>query len=294
MSHTSPENLHTGQPPAVVIKALRKLLRPLVRLMLSFQITYPYLVSMLKSIYVEVADEDFKVEGKRQSDSRINLLTGVHRKDVKRLRSEPEEQHNTPKNISIGAQLIAFWLGSDEFTDEQGAPLPLPMRSATQNVSGKTFDDLVEMVCKQDIRPRVILDEWLNMGVAHLTTENKLVLNTGAFTPEKGFDEKVFFFGKNIHDHLSASTLNLLGHKPSYFDRSVYYDNLTIESIDELKQLANEVGMHALTTINKSALSLQQRDQTRDDRTYRMNFGVFNFNTVYKSEKQDSEGDQNA
>lgn len=294
MTNSSPDNHPAGQPPVVVIKALRKLLRPLVRLMLSFQITYPYLVNMLKSIYVEVADEDFKVHDKRQSDSRINLLTGVHRKDVKRLRAEPEEHLNTPKNISIGAQLIAFWLGSEEFTDAQGAPLPLPLRSATQTIGGKTFDDLVEMVCRQDIRPRVILDEWLNMGVAHLTSENKLVLNTGAFTPEKGFDEKVFFFGKNIHDHLSASTLNLLGHKPSYFDRSVYYDNLTLASVEQLNLLANEVGMHALTTINKSALALQQQDQTLDDKTYRMNFGVFNYNTVHKSENQDSEGDNNA
>src|SRR5690606_30106121 len=47
----------SGQPPAVLVSAIRKLLRPLVRLMLSHQITYPYLVSMLKSIYVEIADE---------------------------------------------------------------------------------------------------------------------------------------------------------------------------------------------------------------------------------------------
>lgn len=284
----------TGLPPAVLITAIRKLLRPLVRLMLAYQITYPFIINLLKSIYVEVAEEEFKVGNKRPSDSRVNLLTGVHRKDVKRLRSEPEEQLKIPRNISIGAQLISVWLGSEQFTDQTGRPLALPLRSAMDASSYASFDDLVELVCKQDIRPRVILDEWLNIGVASLDRENRVVLNTGAFTPQRGFDEKAFFFGKNIHDHLSASTNNLLGHQPSYFDRSVYYDNLTSESVQQLSELANELGMHALTSLNKSALTLQKKDQAKSERNYRMNFGVFNYNAVHKSEDRDFKGDQNA
>ncbi len=284
----------TGLPPAVLITAIRKLLRPLVRLMLAYQITYPFIINLLKSIYVEVAEEEFKVGNKRPSDSRVNLLTGVHRKDVKRLRSEPEEQLKIPRNISIGAQLISVWLGSEQFTDEAGRPLALPLRSAMDANNYASFDDLVELVCKQDIRPRVILDEWLNIGVASLDRENRVVLNTGAFTPQRGFDEKAFFFGKNIHDHLCASTNNLLGHQPSYFDRSVYYDNLTSESVQQLSELANELGMHALTTLNKSALTLQKKDQSKSERNYRMNFGVFNYNAVHKSEDRDFKGDQNA
>lgn len=289
MNNSPDQTTSAGQPPEVLVAAIRKLLRPLVRLMLSFQITYPFIINMLKSIYVEVADEEFKFGDKRQSDSRINLLTGVHRKDVKRLRSEADGSLSTPRNISIGAQLIAYWLGSEEFLDEIGQPMPLPLRTASQKPGTRSFDDLVEMVCKQDIRPRVILDEWLNIGIARLDEKQRVTLNTGAFTPEKGFEEKAFFFGKNLHDHLSASTQNLMGHKPSYFDRSVYYDNLTLDSVQQLSQLANEVGMSALTTVNKSALALQKQDQSKADKDHRINFGIFNYNTVYKSDAQDKE-----
>jgi len=289
------ENLSlSSQPPAVLIAAIRKILRPLVRLLLNFQITYPFLVNLLKSLYVEVADEEFGMDEKRQTDSRINLLTGVHRKDVKRLRSESKDDINTPKNISIGAQMIAYWLGSKEFGDQHGQPLALPLRTAAKLSNEKTFDDLVELVCKQDIRPRVILDEWLNLGIATLNSDNKVSLNTGAFTPQKGFDEKAFFFGKNLHDHLSASAHNLTGKSPSYFDRSVYYDKLSHASIQELALLANTTGMQALTTLNKAALTLQQRDKTGDDRNYRMNFGVFNYNAVLSDESADREGEQHA
>ena len=64
------------------------LLRPLVHLLLSKQITFPILTTLLKELYVEVASEEFQIEGKRLTDSRINLLTGIHRKDVRRFREE--------------------------------------------------------------------------------------------------------------------------------------------------------------------------------------------------------------
>ena len=294
-----------GQPPATLVTALRKLLRPLVRLLLSFQVSYPYLTALLKSVYVDVADSEFSVDGKRQSDSRITLLTGVHRKDVKRLRAEQADEPVLPGNISVGAQLIANWLGSDRFKNDAGEPLPLPLRSAQAKHSPQqpSFDDLVEVVCRQDIRPRVILDEWVHLGVAHQDDQGRVVLNTGAFTPDKGFDEKVFFFGKNLQDHISAGTHNLLGKKPAFFDRSVYYDRLSENSIHVLSERATELGMQALRTLNSEALALQQVDEqsaapgiTKSTKTpkkpnrFRMNFGIFHYNSRYEPQVNTQHG----
>jgi len=264
-----------GGPPAVLLAAIEKLLRPLVKLLLSYQITYPLLISMLKSLYVDVAEKDFQVNNKRQSDSRINLLTGVHRKDVKRLRSEERQNGVTPAAVSTGAQIIGHWIASPEFLDEDGNPRALAL-SDSQELPG--FDELVEKVCRQDIRPRVILDEWLRLGVAHLEND-QVLLNTGAFTPEKGFDEKVYFFGKSIQDHISAGTHNLQGGKPSYFDRSVYYDQLSEQSVSELAELAEDIGMNALKEMNKQALSKQKQDKHKPDAEFRINFAIFNYNT---------------
>lgn len=283
---TDNSNMTPGGPPPRLIAAIDKVLRPLVRLMLSYQITYPQLIGMLKAIYVDVAETEFQVAGKRQSDSRINLLTGVHRKDVKRLRAETREDHATPSAVSTGAQIIAHWLGDADYTDAEGAPRALSIRSDGNQPS--EFDTLVTKVCKQDIRPRVILDEWLRLGVAHVK-DDRVMLDTGAFTPEKGFEEKVFFFGKNIQDHIAAGGHNLMGMKPSYFDRSVYYDRLSEDSIQELRELAERLGMQALTEMNKAALAYQRQDDEKPDATYRMNFGIFNFNTEVP---QDSGSDE--
>jgi len=278
---------NTGAPPPLLVSAIKKILRPLVKLMLSYQITYPYLIGILKSIYVDVAENEFQVDDKRPSDSRINLLTGVHRKDVKRLRVEGSQKFEIPENISIGAQLVGEWLGSKEFIDSKGKPKTLPLKpGAGKDIS---FDTLVRKVCKQDIRPRVILDEWLRLGIAHIEND-EVVLNTGAFTPDKGFDEKAFFFGKNLQDHISAGSENLSGSRAPYFDRSVYYDNLSETSVQELEELANYLGMQALTEMNKEALSRQRGDKGQSQSKFRINFGVFNYSTEAVNENPEDEG----
>jgi len=284
-----------GEPGAVLVTALRRMLRPIVKLLIGRQITYPFLINLLKTIYVEVAEKEFPVEGKKQTDSRISLLTGVHRKDVKRLRAERIETAPVPASISVGAQLVARWLGSREILDCEGTPRPLPLR-AQGGPAGPTFDDLVEAIVHQDIRPRVVLDELLRLDVASLDSEGRVRLTTGAFTPDKGLEEKLFFFGKNLQDHICAGVHNLEGRKPPFFDRSVYYDQLSRESLDTLTDMCNKLGMQTLVSVNQKALELQNEDKKREATQenaarYRMNFGIFHYTTEYSPADPADTGD---
>jgi hypothetical protein len=273
--NTSPQSGNTA-----VISALRKILRPLVKFMIANQITYTYLTNMLKSVYVEVAENDFPVEGKKQTDSRINLLTGVHRKDVKRLRAEPESLESRPANISIGAQLIARWMGDKNLLNPDNTPKILPLQDVDE-FSTRSFEGLVSNIAKGDIRPRVVLDELMRLDMVELDPDHNVILKTTAFTPNRGQEEKLYFFGKNIQDHLCAGVHNLSGEQPPFFDRSVYYDELSAQSIAELNELANTLGMEALIKVNERALALQTADKSSANALFRMNFGIFNYNQNY-------------
>ena len=59
---------------------LARLLRPLVRLCIRSGMTFPALAQLLRELFVNVAEHDFALEGKEQTDSRVSLLTGIHRK----------------------------------------------------------------------------------------------------------------------------------------------------------------------------------------------------------------------
>ncbi len=277
------ENSGIEQGNTVVVAAVRKIMRPLVKFLIANQITYPHLINLLKSTYVDVAEKNFIVEGKKQTDSRINLLTGVHRKDVKRLRSEQENPAERPANISIGAQLISRWVGDKSLLNEDGSPKTLPLQDDDE-FSMNSFEGLVANIAKGDIRPRVVLDELMRLDMVELDPDHNVILKTKAFTPNRGQEEKLYFFGKNIQDHLCAGVHNLSGEQPPFFDRSVYYDELSESSIQELNVLADSLGMDALIKMNERALTLQTADKGGFNTRYRMNFGIFNYNTDYAIE----------
>jgi len=262
-------------PPDSLLRALRHLLRPLVRLLLEHEITYPLLASILKSVYAEVALRDFPIEGKRQTDSRLSLLTGIHRKDVKRLRREVATRHVAPPSVSLGAQLVGRWTGSHAYLDREGRPRPLPRLGGAK---GPSFESLVASLSK-DIRPRAVLDEWLRLGVAHLDAEDRVCLNVDAFVPSRGFEEKAYFFGRNLHDHIAAAGHNLSGRRPPLLERSVYYGGLTRESVVELAKLSTRLAMEALQAVNRRALELRKRDAGKRTARLRMNFGGYFFHS---------------
>lgn len=253
--------------------ALRHLLRPLVRLLVARGITYTMLSDLLKQIYVDVADREFRLDGKPPTDSRVSLLSGMHRKDVRRLRgAAPTDEEAVPESVALGAQLVAAWTSRRTFLDAKGRPRPLP-RLASQG-GERSFESLVTSVSK-DIRARSVLDEWLRLGVVELDKEDRVVLRTAAFVPSRGFDEKAFYLGHNVHDHLAAAAHNLLAEGPPFLERSVHYDALGAQSIDELAALAAHTGMKALQTVNRKAIACEARDGKEPEPKRRITFGIY-------------------
>lgn len=274
----SPESPSSATPSPALVLALRRVLRPLVRLMVSRGVTYPYLAELLKGLFVDVADKEFRIGTKAPTDSRVSLVTGVHRKDVSRLRQELDiSSEAVPSVVSLGAQLVAVWMGSERYLDEAGKPRPLPrFISEGGEVS---FEALVASV-NSDIRSRVVLDEWLRLGVVRFDDERRVCLNAEAFVPAEGFDEKAFYLGHNLHDHAAAAAHNLLGGKPPFLERSVHYDGLTPETIALLARQSEELGMKALLAVNKTAMVAEEQDTaqpaTPDKQSrQRMTFGIY-------------------
>ena len=284
----SPEPTSAGPPPALV-RALRHLLRPLVRLLLQNQITFPVFSNLLKGVYLDVAERDFALEGKRQTASRLSLLTGLHRKDVKRLREPADPDYAPPPGVSLGARLVGRWIGSPELIDDAGRPIRL---HRTAREGSASFDDLVASV-STDIRPRAVLDEWLRLGVVELDGDDRVRLRVDAFVPAKGFDEKAHYLGRNLHDHAAAAARNLAGEEPPLLERSVHYTELSPESVAELSELAEKKAMEALREVNRRALALKRRDARRGEHKLRMNFGTY----FYRAEMEDpapEDGDEDA
>lgn len=271
-------------PSPTLVNALRHVLLPLVRLMLSSGVTYPYLTDLLKGLFVEVAQKDFQLDHKAPTNSRISLLTGVHRKDVRRLRGTNLESEVTiPASISLGSQLVATWLGKPLYLNEEGQPLPLP-RLAKGSQEG-SFEGLVASR-STDIRPRVVLDEWLRLGIVKLDDQDRVVLNTEAFIPVEGLAEKLYFFSHNLHDHAAAALDNLLKKRQPRFERSVYYDTLTPASTAEIEEQARQLGTKLLKSLNRSAMEMEAREVNSGADPQRFTCGIYFYSEPAKKARK--------
>ena len=263
----------SNTPSPALVRALRLVLRPLVRLMLAQGITYPYLSELLKALFVDVADKDFRIDQVRPTDSRVSLVSGVHRKEVSRLRQAIAEDMETSSTVvSLGAQLVAVWLSSPQYLDDNARPKPLA-RFVSEG-GDVSFEALVAGV-NSDIRPRVVLDEWLRLGVVRFDEQKRVCLNVEAFVPTEGFDEKAFFFGHHLHDHVAAAASNLIGTNKPFLERGVHYNALSAASIALLAQQSEQAGMAALLALNKTAMKLEQDDANISEPYHRMTFGVY-------------------
>ena len=100
-------------PPTVLLSATRRLMRPLVRLMMLSGVTFPLLAEAIRQLFVEIAAEDVLTNPKTRTDSRISLLTGVHRKEIRRLRQMPPADNATPGGVTLVSQIVTRWTGTE-------------------------------------------------------------------------------------------------------------------------------------------------------------------------------------
>ncbi len=266
--------------PDMLLRSVRRLLRPLVRLLIRRGVTFPAVADVLRSLYVEVAAHELLTEPRARTDSRISLLTGVHRKEIRRWRTETHEPDAVPPVVTLTSQILARWLRDAEYVDAAGHPRPLPRLPHPEG--GASFESLVQSVTS-DVRPRAVLDDWLNHGIVTVDAADHVVLDTAAFVPRPGGGEQLFYFGRNLHDHLSAAAANVTAQGPAPFlERAAHYDNLTSTTVAQLEAMGREAAQRLLTDFNRQALELMDtNDRELEDAPetprHRLNLGLFLF-----------------
>lgn len=261
----------TGPPQAPIdgsrLQApLARLLRPLVRLLVRSRVTFPAVCDLLRELYVNVAEYDFALPGKEQTDSRVSLLTGIHRKEVRRLRGAGAPVSAVPAALSRTSRILARWLADPLYAGEDGRPLALPRMGETPS-----FEALVASVTR-DVRPRAVLDEWMDRGLVVLDGENRVVLQETAYVPQGGSDQQLYYLGRNLHDHVAAAVANVESPHPPFLERSVHYDGLSRELAERLQALSRDIAVHALQQANREAHAACETDEPGE---WRWNFGVY-------------------
>ncbi len=264
--------------PGPLLKAACRLMRPLIGLMMRSGITFPVLSDTLRALFVDVAINDILTDPKARTDSRISLLTGVHRKEIRRLRELPADSATVPEVVTLMGQIVARWVSSAPYTDAEGHPRPLDRGGSPAGGQDGDFDALVESITT-DVRPRAVLDDLLAHGVVYMDSDDRVQLNTSAFIPRPGGEAQLFYFSRNLHDHIAAAVANIgAADVPPFLDRSVHYDRHSPDQAKALEEYARTAALKVLLDVNRRAIDIAGLGpgEAAPDRR-RVNFGVYLF-----------------
>ena len=216
--------------------AVVRILRPLVRILLRNGMPYGAFADLAEQAYVDIAMAEFGVEGRKQTVSRVSVITGLSRKEVARVLKLPvSDDAGAAERYNRAARVIAAWVRDRRFNNESGKPLVLPVEG-----DGASFKELV-MKYSGDIPHRAILDELTRVGAVERLEDGRLRLCVRSYVPRTGELEKLGILGTDVAALIATVDHNLRGGtEDSMFQRKVAYDNLPDQALAVFRELSGE------------------------------------------------------
>jgi len=263
-----------------LLSAYRKLLRPLVRILIRNGVSFSELAEILKNVFVEVAERDFDLPARRTSQSRIAILTGLTRKEVAKQKAilDSGGALNLVSNLNRVTRVLLGWHTDPEFTGPYGMPLELPFETD----SGSDFVSLVRRH-SGDMAPRAMLDELLRVGAVERLATGAFKVLMRAYIPESFHPDALQRFSEVVRDFINTYEFNI-GKRPGLgrFERIVIADNgLREDLMPAFDALIRTKGQNLLVELDNwlSAQELSAKAKNKGAKRIRTGVGIYHFVT---------------
>ena len=163
-----------------ILKAFLLVLKPMARILLRFGVGYKDFNEIAKTAFVDVASADYGIRGRPTNISRVAVMTGMTRKEVRRIRNSLASGEDTVQ-VRHGPlqQLIRKWFVDERFLDAKGQPATLAFHG-----KGATFEELVKAT-GGDIPPGAIRTELKRTGAVVEGADGSLTFTRPSFSPAK-------------------------------------------------------------------------------------------------------------
>ena len=175
------------------------------------------------------------------------IMTGINRKEVKRIRELPSEVDTGVGKHHRAVRVVTGWLQDQEFQNSRGKPLILRY--------GEPKDSFNQLVKRYggDVPARAMLDELERVGtVEHLLRMARFPCDTRAMYRIRAESALLDIFATSASDLLTTLEHNLHRTDQRRLQMSVAYDDVTTAGKDEFRKLSAEKGMSLLKALDRS------------------------------------------
>jgi len=226
--------------------------------------------AVTRMLAVKEAHANFGIDGKNPTVSRLAIVTGINRKEVKRILDLPTDVVPAVAKHNRAIRVVTGWLQDSEFNGEDGEPLPLIYGDADSS-----FNKLVKRY-GGDVPARAVLDELSRVGTVS-EVDNTISLASKGYVPHESEEAMLDLFATSARDLLTTLDHNVSGEGAARLQMSVAYDDLGSEAVETFRKLSSQ---KALALLQELDGELSQHDRTKNPQAggtgrYRTGLGVY-------------------
>jgi hypothetical protein len=251
--------------------ALRALLRPIALVTLRSGLTWKEFSELTKSVFVSVATDEFGIRGRPTNVSRVSILTGISRKEVKRQRELLENDAPPASSKTTDAtRLLSGWHQDPVYAGADGKPLALSLdgqRPSFSTLFGTYGGDTPQ---------QTMLRELLAAGSVEKDPEGRLVAKRRYHMPAELDLGNLRFFGTNLHDHAETLSNNLANDgRPKRLEGFAVDQNVDAACVDEFREFLDQRGQQFLEEVDDWLASHQINTGDANASPVRLGLGVY-------------------
>lgn len=235
---------------AHLIFSFRKILRPLIRILMRAGVTYDEFREVIKGAYVETAVRDGLGQQGPVTRERIAAFTGVPVRDVDRFLDDPSLlAPPAATNAEIIAEVLHLWNTDPGYLGPYGIPLEIDF----ETTPGRNFSDLVRRASPA-VDPAVILQEMsesnllTQVGQRHYKASTRSYLFADIMSPKA-----LEYFGRVMADLANTLEFNMAVRpgQEKRLQRSVFPEGgIPASALPEFEQLLKDRAQALLLEID--------------------------------------------
>jgi hypothetical protein len=253
-----PDNVKT-----VLSVSIRRVLRPLVKIMLREGLTYSHFAAIAKMAFVESAARDFAGKAKKASVGSVCALTGMDRQQVDEILIEQEryELSAVVEPTNPFARVLHGWHNDKDYVGPYGLPVDLPFAAGPLNLTILTDRHA------PGVPPQIILQELQRVGAVTEVGENVWKPLKQEYIDPTLSPENLTRMASLVESLLSTLENNTRRTRDgtALFERTMYVDTpLTKDQLSELHSHLKVVGAQFLQRVDAfGAIDLQEKIAVR-------------------------------
>ncbi len=248
----------------------------MARLMLRNGVAYAEFAEYARRAFVDSAMEQCRAEKRKPTQSRVAVVTGLTRKEVKRImETEPDTDEETGRQHNRAARVVAAWLRDPDFTADDHEPAVLPFEAA----SGPSFTELVRRH-SGDMPPRAVFDELARVHVVDEPEPGQVRLRQRVYRPAGDDAQQLHIFGTDVADLVATIDHNLsCSEEQKRFQRTLRYQEVPVDALPAWRAAITEHSQALLEAMDRRLASsdAMAESSSRDSGRARAGLGIFYF-----------------